>query len=809
MQTRYDRCPNCMQALSQGEDKCPHCGFDVAGYEEKKNCLKPFTVLQNKYMLGRVIGVGGFGITYLGFDLNLQTYIAIKEYFPDSFASRGASGDENTVSPMESKSEIYNKGLTRYVEEARNLSKFYNLQGIVSVKDFFYENGTGYIVMEFINGINLKEYLKNNGGTLPEQTVLGLMKPVFESLFQIHNSGLVHRDISPDNIMVDKDGKIKLIDFGSARGQSTSESDKTYTVILKHGYAPSEQYYAKGKQGAWTDIYSLCATMYKMLTGQVPPNSVERMEEDTYVPVSAMGIAISQRTEMVLAKGLAVRYQDRYQNIGELLNDLYGNAPMAQPQQMPQSAPTSFANPASGHVSGNPATTYDPQSMYLNPATLSSGNKQSGSNKKIIGIIAGSVAAVALVVGLVIAGGKKKPSSTESTTTEVATTTEAGSTEAGTTENSGVTTEESVIPGAYAWPTEVSDDWQDYTVNLDGTIMQFPMPYSEFKTTGWKTDNVLANVAGGEMSTFDFYNDNAEMTFIIANFGLNEASANDCYVIGFEFDASYDDYQDSFSIELSGGVKFHGSSVDEIKSVFGAPDYIYEGTDIFTDEPYTSIAYAGDDEDAGYDFELNDEKGITAIRMVNTKAPEGASGSISDLSTDAPAINDNYTAPTGASTDRLDSILSIDGAYYRLPVPFSEFEANGWKLDNTTVAYMSGNAEEDTKMEKDGQSITITLKNYTPNAILPKYAIVTEIEVMSSYCNKEVIFPGGLSVGDAGSKFEQVYSDLGDNYGCSDYSSFVSYHAYQFSDNIVVNATADPDTGLITDYTYKNTGDIE
>ena len=267
MQNRYDKCPNCMQALGQGEDVCPYCGFDVSGYEEKPNCLRPFTVLQGKYMIGRVIGMGGFGITYIGWDLNLQTYIAIKEYYPESFAQRDAM-TTTIVSTLDSKKEIYDKGLKRYVEEARNLSKFYQLQGIVSVKDFFYENGTGYIVMEYINGVDLKHYLKGMGGKLDEATVLALMKPVFESLYEVHKNGLVHRDISPDNIMVDNEGKIKLIDFGSVRGQS-AETDKTYTVILKHGYAPPEQYYAKGKQGPWTDIYSLCATMYKMLTGEV------------------------------------------------------------------------------------------------------------------------------------------------------------------------------------------------------------------------------------------------------------------------------------------------------------------------------------------------------------------------------------------------------------------------------------------------------------------------------------------------------------------------------------------------------------
>lgn len=247
MQKRYDYCPNCMQATSDNERFCSGCGFDIEGYEEKEQALKPCTMLKDKYMVGKVIGVGGFGVTYLGWDTVLQTYVAIKVYFPQFFAYRTSEITQSQIVPTDAKKEPYEKGLKRYLEEAQNLSKFYQLPGIVSVKDFFYENGTGYIVMEYIDGINLKQYLNDNGGRIPESKVRTLMKPVLESLMEVHEAGLIHRDISPDNVMVDKKNRIKLIDFGSVRDQST-ESEKTYTVTLKHGYAPSEQYYSKGKQ---------------------------------------------------------------------------------------------------------------------------------------------------------------------------------------------------------------------------------------------------------------------------------------------------------------------------------------------------------------------------------------------------------------------------------------------------------------------------------------------------------------------------------------------------------------------------------
>ena len=800
MQRKYDKCPNCMQALGQGEDVCPYCGFDVSGYEEKPNCLRPFTVLQGKYMIGRVIGMGGFGITYIGWDLNLQTYIAIKEYYPESFAQRDTT-TTTIVSTIDSRKEIYDKGLKRYVEEARNLSKFYQLQGIVSVKDFFYENGTGYIVMEYINGVDLKHYLKGMGGTLDEATVLALMKPVFESLYEVHKNGLVHRDISPDNIMVDNEGKIKLIDFGSVRGQS-AETDKTYTVILKHGYAPPEQYYAKGKQGPWTDIYSLCATMYKMLTGEVPPNGVERMEDDTYVNPSAKGIAVSERTEAVLRKGLAVKATDRYQNIGELLTDLYGNGPVPMMNTMPQANP--YAAP------GNNSTSVSMQSMHLTPGQ---NNAESSNNKKKIGIIVAVAAAVvALIVGLVLilSGGKKKEKSTteaDKQTTEAATETDA------TTEAQAGATTEAQANGEYEyiWPTALSDTWRDYTANIDGTIYQFPLPYTEWKAKGWQTDDPVTKVASDGWDTLTCYTDRAQMSIVVANPSMNEADLEDCFVVGFSFSAKTDKYKDGFSIELSNGIKLFEASESDIKTAFGAPESRFEGDD-YDGAKYISIDYAGDDVKDGMDLEVSDNQKLYSIRLVNSKMPDIAANA-GDISIDAPAINDKYVAPDGPSTDRFDNIITIGDKNYVLPVTFSELAADGWILDTAVPTYIGGKSSESTYMEKNGEKIGITLENYTANAILPEHGYVSEIEVDADYYTGTIVFPGGIALGDDGSKIESVYGDLGeDDFSKEDYSSFISYFVYHNVGNydyISINAYADPETGKITDYTYSTSEDIE
>lgn len=791
MQRIYDRCPNCMQALSSQDKVCPYCDYDIAGYDEKPTCLRPFTVLQNKYMLGRVIGVGGFGITYIGWDLNLQTYIAIKEYFPESLAGRDTQSDNagNEVIPHEAEREVYDKGLRRYVEEARNLSKFYQLQGIVSVKDFFYENGTGYIVMEYINGINLKEYLKNSGGRLDEGTVLSLMKPVLESLYQIHRSGLVHRDISPDNIMVTGEGNIKLIDFGSARGNS-SQSEKTYTVILKHGYAPPEQYYSKGNQGPWTDIYSLCATMYKMLTGEVPQNSVERMENDEYVPPSFYGTQTSPRTEAVLAKGLAVRVTDRYQNIGELLLDLYGTNPV---EYIGEGTP----NPGGSYYGASVSSSQQSMHFSMQPdKTLTDDDTDNNkkNNRIAVIVVAAAVSAiVAIIIAMILSSNGSK--NQEAEYTEAATTTEE-TTEATDTED--VMTDEAVTEGEdYLWPTELSDNWEDYTIQINGTIYQFPIPYTEFVAKGWSSTDIPDSVVSGDFAYANYTDDTIMLKAIIANYGLNEAEVEDCYVIGVDFDSAYNDYSDDASILMSGGVELFVSDETAIKQAFGAPDYKSDY------EAYSSLTYYDEDAQDGMDITIRDGV-FSGITLINASTPYGFDIDISDIETTPPSINSQYEAPASQSSDRLDGIVTIEGVNYQLPVPVSELMANGWTLDSSaTDDYISGNNCCYTELQKDGSKISICLNNYTNNSILPANAFVSEISADSDYCSIDIVFPGGIALGSPGSDYDNLYADMED-YDRSDYSSFISRYVYYYDDSVYISISAysDTETDVINEYTY-------
>lgn len=317
-------CPGCMNEWGYPGKPCPACGFVEKDYERPPRWLPLRCILNGKYMIGKVIGEGGFGITYLGWDLNLQIRVAIKEYFPVGLATR-ETANGSTISALPGvRQENYRQGLEKFMTEAKNLSKFYNLPGIVSVKEFFFENDTAYMVMEFVDGITLSTYLKEHGGQISEQEALQLFHPVMDSLKIVHQAGIIHRDISPDNIMMTKEGRMKLIDFGAARFAG-GDTERSLTIILKHGYAPAEQYQSHGNQGPWTDVYAICATMYRMITGKVPPSAMDRLHQDTLQEFSALGCRVSTKTAYaVIDKGMAIRVENRYQNMEELIQGLYG-----------------------------------------------------------------------------------------------------------------------------------------------------------------------------------------------------------------------------------------------------------------------------------------------------------------------------------------------------------------------------------------------------------------------------------------------------------------------------------------------------
>ena len=313
-----------MREHTKTENACPYCGFDLRNYERNSRWLPPGYVLNGKYMIGKVLGEGGFGVTYVGWDQILEVRVAVKEYFPIGMASRTVMehGHYSLSVLMGENEDGYRHGLERFMEEARSLSRFDHLKGIVSVKDFFFENRTAYMVMEFVEGETLKQFLNVRGGRLETETALELMRPVLQALEVVHRAGIIHRDISPDNIMITPSGDAKLIDFGAARMTGNNRS-RTFTIVLKQGYAPPEQYQSAGRQGPWTDIYAVSAVLYRMISGETPPSAVERLTKDNLQTLSQLGCSVPDALNNVIKKGLAIQLRQRYQNVEEMYEDLY------------------------------------------------------------------------------------------------------------------------------------------------------------------------------------------------------------------------------------------------------------------------------------------------------------------------------------------------------------------------------------------------------------------------------------------------------------------------------------------------------
>ena len=309
-----DYCVYCMEPSSKGI--CTHCGKDQSDYHPAPHHLAPGTVLNNRYIVGAILGEGGFGITYIGRDMNLDMRVAIKEYYPSGMVNRNNTVSEDISVNVGSAGDAFEKGKTSFLAEARALAKFSDDSHTVSVRDFFSENNTAYIVMEYLEGITLKDYLDENG-PLSFGQAFEILSPIMDSLTKIHATGIIHRDISPANIVIRKDGNVKLLDFGAARNVEGTD-EKSLSILLKPGYAPEEQYRTKGDQGPWTDVYALSATMYKMVTGTTPDDAMNRLFSDDVLPPSSINPALSSEQDAVILKGMAIQKENRYQTVEAL-----------------------------------------------------------------------------------------------------------------------------------------------------------------------------------------------------------------------------------------------------------------------------------------------------------------------------------------------------------------------------------------------------------------------------------------------------------------------------------------------------------
>ena len=313
-------CMSCLQ--EKGSDEaCPHCGYQKGNAAESLLHLPPGTMLRNKYLVGRVLGQGGFGITYLALDTTLNLKLAIKEYLPQQMVTR-YSGHVVISVYKESLMDDFNYGLTKFLEEARTLARFVENPNFVSVRDYFEENNTAYMVMNYIDGITLIDYLESKGGKVGVDEALGIFIPILDALKEIHSTGILHRDISPDNILINKKGQVVLIDFGAAR-QAMNQLSKGFSVIMKAGFSPEEQYRSKGEQGPWTDVYAVAATFYRSITGWMPPESLDRLVEDKLILPSDLGVDIFPYQEEALMNALSVKAKDRYQSVVDFQEALY------------------------------------------------------------------------------------------------------------------------------------------------------------------------------------------------------------------------------------------------------------------------------------------------------------------------------------------------------------------------------------------------------------------------------------------------------------------------------------------------------
>jgi len=333
MNTGYadNLCFNCFSNRGVYE-VCPYCGYVTGSIPQVGYILQPGIRLWGRYIIGTVLGVGGFGITYRAWDSRLNTIVAIKEFFPRELISR-IPGESKVRIFSGDKQLTYQKQLGRFIDEAKNLAKFTGDAHIVNVLDYFEDNGTAYIVMEYLEGMTLKEYMAAHGGKLPAAQSVEIVTALLQATSRIHNMGIIHRDISPDNIFILTSGNIKVLDFGAAQFALKDTSGLSHEVVVKKGYAPPEQYRTNMKQGVWTDIYAIGATLYKMTTGITPEESIERTEKDILKRPSQTGTAVDMAIDKAVMKAMALRPELRFKTADAMLAALENRTMIDFPEE--------------------------------------------------------------------------------------------------------------------------------------------------------------------------------------------------------------------------------------------------------------------------------------------------------------------------------------------------------------------------------------------------------------------------------------------------------------------------------------------
>ncbi len=405
------RCIGCMEDMGNESGAfCPHCGYNNSESAPKQPyAMRPNTLLHGRYLVGRVLGQGGFGITYIGFDMVLNLKVAIKEYFPMGSATREGNSSTlrwNSMNNVEQRQGAYES----FLKEARKTAKLDQVSAIVRVRDTFYENETAYIIMDYVEGTTLKEKMLKEG-VMSFSACIKLLTPLMEGLVKVHEIGLVHRDISPDNIMVQPDGSVKLLDLGAAKDMSVNQGPQSQ-LVTKNGFSPLEQYTESGQVGPWTDVYAMSATIYYCITGKLLPSALDRMSSPELNVSLPMKEALPASAASALKAGLAVDQRNRTRNVSDLLSQLKGTAPV-------NAAPARDPYPATVPVTPAPAPAVNsvpPQTPGGGNTSLPAGGdkgkeKKKSGKKKLIAAVAVVAAAAALIFGIVVfvtKGGAQK-----------------------------------------------------------------------------------------------------------------------------------------------------------------------------------------------------------------------------------------------------------------------------------------------------------------------------------------------------------------------------------------------------------------
>ena len=472
-----------MHALAAGETFCSECGRPYGSVETEPFALKPGTILDGKYLVGEMLGQGGFGITYIGFDLLLEQKIAIKEYFP---MSTGMVSRENSTTVVWSSAVMQKSGMEKgfdsFLKEARKMAKLGGIPGVVGVKSVFIQNETAYIVMDFIEGETLLKKLQREG-PMDYGTCISLMTPIMQALSEVHKHGIIHRDISPDNIMVQSDGKLILLDLGAAKDLDIQGKDgnvQSSQMVAKHGFSPVEQYGQAGKIGPWTDVYAMAATIYYCCTGVLPPSATDRMIEDTLT----CRPRLTKEQFDVLAFCMSVLPQNRPQNMDALLQIVTHPAGKTPPvRDVPKTEPVR------------------PETRNLQPPKPDPGRPLP---KWLITGIAAAVAVIALIISVGSGGNKSTPAFSVKAPAAQAAATEAAPTEPAPT----APMEVYVMADTYYSPLDNNDDrpfWgQEQYTRGDVKTVTFQSSLRNAPSDAWdmsenKDSSILAWMDNGDL----------------------------------------------------------------------------------------------------------------------------------------------------------------------------------------------------------------------------------------------------------------------------------------------------------------------